>query len=96
MLKLILALVLMLWLMLPLILKLTVMLDLILTVMLVLTLLSWFLQPGFMPDMPMPSPDALSPSALKSASQFYSSYSSNGRRRPPEAPMGKAHCGLWS
>ncbi|XP_046883642.1 transcription factor E2-alpha-like isoform X8 [Hypomesus transpacificus] len=42
-------------------------------------------QPGFMPsEMPMPSPDALSPSGLKSNSQFYPSYQGNPRRRPPQ------------
>ncbi|XP_035278403.1 transcription factor 3a isoform X6 [Anguilla anguilla] len=44
-------------------------------------------QAGFLPDMPMPSPGALSPSALKSTSHYYSSYPSNGRRRPPEGTM---------
>uniref|UniRef100_A0A672HTD1 Transcription factor E2-alpha n=1 Tax=Salarias fasciatus TaxID=181472 RepID=A0A672HTD1_SALFA len=45
-------------------------------------------QPGFMPsEMPMPSPDALSPSAVKSGSQFYSSYEgSANRRRPSHEP----------
>ncbi|KAG5847892.1 hypothetical protein ANANG_G00131040 [Anguilla anguilla] len=43
-------------------------------------------QAGFLPDMPMPSPGALSPSALKSTSHYYSSYPSNGRRRPRRAP----------
>lgn len=49
------------------------------------------LQPGFMPnEMPMPSPDALSPSGLKTNSQFYSSYEgSNARRRPSQEPIGK-------
>lgn len=38
----------------------------------------------------MPSPDALSPSGLKSNSQFYSSYEgSNSRRRPSQEPIGK-------
>uniref|UniRef100_A0AAQ4RGS4 Transcription factor E2-alpha n=1 Tax=Gasterosteus aculeatus aculeatus TaxID=481459 RepID=A0AAQ4RGS4_GASAC len=48
------------------------------------------LQPGFMPnEMPMPSPDALSPSGLKTNSQFYSSYEgSNARRRPSQEPIG--------
>ncbi|KAM4605460.1 transcription factor E2-alpha-like [Polymixia lowei] len=48
-------------------------------------------QPGFIPnEMPMPSPDALSPSGLKSNSQFYSSYQgANPRRRPPQDSMGK-------
>ncbi|KAG9350587.1 hypothetical protein JZ751_024476 [Albula glossodonta] len=42
-------------------------------------------QPGFLPsDMAMPSPDAMSPSGLKSGSQFYPSYPSNPRRRPSE------------
>ncbi|XP_062337999.1 transcription factor E2-alpha-like isoform X3 [Osmerus eperlanus] len=42
-------------------------------------------QPGFMPsEMPMPSPDALSPSGIKSNSQFYPSYQGNPRRRPPQ------------
>ncbi|XP_063742255.1 transcription factor 3a isoform X1 [Eleginops maclovinus] len=47
-------------------------------------------QPGFMPnEMPMPSPDALSPSGMKSNSQFYSSYEgSNARRRPSQEPIG--------
>uniref|UniRef100_A0A665WHQ4 Transcription factor E2-alpha n=1 Tax=Echeneis naucrates TaxID=173247 RepID=A0A665WHQ4_ECHNA len=44
-----------------------------------------FLQPGFLPsDIAMPSPDAMSPSGLKSGSQFYPSYPNNPRRRPPE------------
>uniref|UniRef100_A0A4W4FXD9 Transcription factor E2-alpha n=1 Tax=Electrophorus electricus TaxID=8005 RepID=A0A4W4FXD9_ELEEL len=43
-------------------------------------------QPGFLPsDVVMASADALSPSGLKSGSQFYPSYSGNPRRRPPEA-----------
>uniref|UniRef100_A0A8C2X5W1 Transcription factor E2-alpha n=1 Tax=Cyclopterus lumpus TaxID=8103 RepID=A0A8C2X5W1_CYCLU len=52
---------------------------------------SFSAQPGFMPsEMPMPSPDALSPSGLKSNSQFYSSYEgSNSRRRPSQEPIGK-------
>ncbi|KAF3691056.1 Transcription factor E2-alpha Transcription factor 3 [Channa argus] len=42
-------------------------------------------QPGFLPsDIAMPSPDAMSPSGLKSGSQFYQSYPNNPRRRPPE------------
>ncbi|XP_023263805.1 transcription factor E2-alpha-like isoform X10 [Seriola lalandi dorsalis] len=42
-------------------------------------------QPGFLPsDIAMPSPDAMSPSGLKSGSQFYPSYPNNPRRRPPE------------
>ncbi|XP_031710376.1 transcription factor 3a isoform X2 [Anarrhichthys ocellatus] len=51
---------------------------------------SFAAQPGFMPsEMPMPSPDALSPSGLKSNSQFYSSYEgSNSRRRPSQEPIG--------
>ncbi|XP_056276538.1 transcription factor 3a isoform X4 [Pseudoliparis swirei] len=51
---------------------------------------SFTAQPGFMPsEMPMPSPDALSPSGLKSNSQFYSSYEgSNSRRRPSQEPIG--------
>ncbi|XP_047444359.1 transcription factor 3a isoform X2 [Mugil cephalus] len=46
-------------------------------------------QPGFMPsEMPMPSPDALSPSGVKSSSQFYTSYEgSNPRRRPSQDPV---------
>uniref|UniRef100_A0A8D3AHM0 Transcription factor E2-alpha n=1 Tax=Scophthalmus maximus TaxID=52904 RepID=A0A8D3AHM0_SCOMX len=41
--------------------------------------------PGFLPsDIAMPSPDAMSPSGLKSGSQFYPSYPNNPRRRPPE------------
>ncbi|XP_042353130.1 transcription factor 3a isoform X2 [Plectropomus leopardus] len=51
---------------------------------------SFATQPGFMPsEMPMPSPDALSPSGLKSNPQFYSSYEgSNSRRRPSQEPVG--------
>ncbi|XP_047442969.1 transcription factor 3b isoform X2 [Mugil cephalus] len=42
-------------------------------------------QPGFLPsDISMPSPDAMSPSGLKSGSQFYPSYPNNPRRRPPD------------
>ncbi|XP_072555662.1 transcription factor 3b isoform X1 [Paramormyrops kingsleyae] len=42
-------------------------------------------QPGFLSgDMAMSSPDALSPSGLKSGSQFYSPYPGNARRRPPD------------
>ncbi|XP_034036125.1 transcription factor 3b [Thalassophryne amazonica] len=42
-------------------------------------------QPTFLPnDIAMSSPDAMSPSALKSGSQFYPSYPNNPRRRPPE------------
>ncbi|XP_008305282.1 transcription factor 3b isoform X2 [Cynoglossus semilaevis] len=42
-------------------------------------------QPGFIPsDIAMPSPDAMSPSGLKPGSQFYPSYPTNPRRRPPE------------
>ncbi|KAM3865962.1 transcription factor E2-alpha-like [Diretmus argenteus] len=50
---------------------------------------SFAAQPGFMPnEMPMPSPDALSPSGVKSNSQFYSSYQGgNPRRRPPQDSM---------
>ncbi|XP_035026857.2 transcription factor 3a isoform X3 [Hippoglossus stenolepis] len=50
---------------------------------------SFAAQPGFMPNgLPMPSPDPLSPSGLKSNSQFYSSYEgSNPRRRPSQDPI---------
>ncbi|XP_068582142.1 transcription factor 3b isoform X8 [Cebidichthys violaceus] len=42
-------------------------------------------QPGFLPgDIAMPSPDAMSPSGLKSGPQFYPSYPNNPRRRPPD------------
>ncbi|KAM4548501.1 transcription factor 3b isoform 12-T12 [Odontesthes bonariensis] len=45
-------------------------------------------QPGFLPsDIAMPSPDAMSPSALKSGSQFYPSYPNNPRRRPPDGNL---------
>ncbi|XP_028259373.1 transcription factor 3b isoform X2 [Parambassis ranga] len=45
-------------------------------------------QPGFLPsDIVMPSPDAMSPSGLKSGSQFYPSYPNNPRRRPPEGSI---------
>uniref|UniRef100_A0A4W6CL61 Transcription factor E2-alpha n=1 Tax=Lates calcarifer TaxID=8187 RepID=A0A4W6CL61_LATCA len=47
--------------------------------------LSVLSQPGFLPsDIAMPSPDAMSPSGLKSGSQFYPPYPNNPRRRPPE------------
>ncbi|XP_013860073.1 transcription factor 3b isoform X4 [Austrofundulus limnaeus] len=43
---------------------------------------------GFLPsDIAMPSPDALSPSGLKSGSQFYPSYPNNPRRRPPDGGL---------
>ncbi|XP_074491851.1 transcription factor 3b isoform X16 [Sebastes fasciatus] len=42
-------------------------------------------QPGFLPsEIAMPSPDAMSPSGLKTGSQFYPSYPNNPRRRPPD------------
>ncbi|XP_062279545.1 transcription factor 3b isoform X6 [Scomber scombrus] len=42
-------------------------------------------QSGFLPsEIAMPSPDAMSPSGLKSGSQFYPSYPNNPRRRPPD------------
>ncbi|XP_071201206.1 transcription factor 3b isoform X1 [Salvelinus alpinus] len=46
-------------------------------------------QPGFLPsDIAMPSPDAMSPSGLKSTSQFYpGSYPNNPRRRPPDGQL---------
>ncbi|XP_078480338.1 transcription factor E2-alpha [Lampetra planeri] len=45
-------------------------------------------QPGFLPsDISMPSPDAMSPSGLKSGSQFYPSYPNNPRRRPPDGGL---------
>lgn len=45
-------------------------------------------QPGFLPsDIAMPSPDPMSPSGLKSGSQFYPSYPNNPRRRPPEGAI---------
>uniref|UniRef100_A0A8C6PAU6 Transcription factor E2-alpha n=1 Tax=Nothobranchius furzeri TaxID=105023 RepID=A0A8C6PAU6_NOTFU len=44
--------------------------------------------PGFLPsDIAMPSPDALSPSGIKSGSQFYPSYPNNPRRRPPDGGL---------
>nr|XP_020471780.1 transcription factor E2-alpha-like isoform X1 [Monopterus albus] len=50
---------------------------------------SFATQPTFLPsEIPMPSPDALSPSGLKPNSQFYSSYEgSNPRRRPAQDPI---------
>uniref|UniRef100_A0AAX7URE7 Transcription factor E2-alpha n=1 Tax=Astatotilapia calliptera TaxID=8154 RepID=A0AAX7URE7_ASTCA len=49
------------------------------------------MQPGFMTsEIPIPSPDALSPSGTKPNSQFYPSYTgSNPRRRPSQDPIGK-------
>ncbi|XP_042561227.1 transcription factor 3b isoform X3 [Clupea harengus] len=45
-------------------------------------------QPGFLPsDIAMPSPDAMSPSGLKSSSQFYQSYPNNLRRRPSDGNL---------
>ncbi|XP_049574166.1 transcription factor 3b isoform X2 [Syngnathus scovelli] len=45
-------------------------------------------QPGFLPsEIAMPSPDAMSPSGLKSGSQFYQSYPNNPRRRPPDGGL---------
>ncbi|XP_041863074.1 transcription factor 3b isoform X2 [Melanotaenia boesemani] len=45
-------------------------------------------QPGFLPsDIAIPSPDAMSPSGLKSGSQFYPSYPNNPRRRPPDGGL---------
>ncbi|KAI4888680.1 hypothetical protein NFI96_016823 [Prochilodus magdalenae] len=42
-------------------------------------------QSGFLPsDIVMASADAMSPSGLKSGSQFYPSYANNPRRRPPD------------
>ncbi|XP_041848329.1 transcription factor 3a isoform X3 [Melanotaenia boesemani] len=50
---------------------------------------SFATQLGFIPsEIPMSSPDAISPSAVKSSSQFYSSYEgSNPRRRPSQDPI---------
>ncbi|XP_028988947.1 transcription factor 3a isoform X2 [Betta splendens] len=49
---------------------------------------SFATQPNFMPnEIPLPSPDALSPTGLKSNTQFYSSLEgSNPRRRPSQDP----------
>ncbi|XP_051549612.1 transcription factor E2-alpha-like isoform X4 [Myxocyprinus asiaticus] len=45
-------------------------------------------QPGFLPsDIAMPSADAMSPSGLKSGSQFYPSYPNNPRRRTSDGGM---------
>lgn len=45
-------------------------------------------QPGFLPsDIALPSPDAMSPSGLKSSTQFYPSYANNPRRRPPDSAI---------
>ncbi|XP_051930745.1 transcription factor 3b isoform X1 [Hippocampus zosterae] len=45
-------------------------------------------QPGFLPsEIAMPSPDAMSPSGLKSGSQFYQPYPNNPRRRPPDGGL---------
>ncbi|MFT7798760.1 transcription factor E2-alpha isoform X1 [Arapaima gigas] len=47
-------------------------------------------QPGFLnSDMALSSPDAMSPSDLKSASQFYPPYASNPRRRSAEGSIGE-------
>ncbi|XP_070700458.1 transcription factor 3a isoform X2 [Pempheris klunzingeri] len=49
---------------------------------------SFATQQGFMPsEIPMPSPNALSPPGLKSDSQFYSYEGSNPRRRPSQDPL---------
>lgn len=45
---------------------------------------------GFLPsEIPMPSPNTISPSGLKSTSQFYPYEGSNPRRRPPQDLIGK-------
>ncbi|KAJ3599430.1 hypothetical protein NHX12_033393 [Muraenolepis orangiensis] len=45
-------------------------------------------QPGFLPsDISMPNPEAMSPSGLKSGTQFYPSYPTNPRRRPPDGSI---------
>ncbi|KAM9322883.1 transcription factor 3a isoform 1-T1 [Pholidichthys leucotaenia] len=51
--------------------------------------LSFGTQPSFMPnEIPIPSPDALSPSGVKPNSQFYSSYEgANPHRRPSQDPI---------
>lgn len=47
-------------------------------------------QQGFLPsEIPMPSPNAISPSGLKSSSQFYSYDGSNPRRRSSQEPIGR-------
>lgn len=47
-------------------------------------------QQGFLPsEIPMPSPNAISPTGLKSSSQFYSYDGSNPRRRAAQEPIGK-------
>lgn len=47
-------------------------------------------QQGFLPsEIPMPSPNAISPSGLKSSSQFYSYDGGNPRRRSAQEPIGK-------
>ncbi|XP_075877267.1 transcription factor 3a isoform X3 [Nelusetta ayraudi] len=49
---------------------------------------SFATQQGFLPtEIPMPSPHAISPSGLKSSSQFYSYDGSNPRRRSPQEPI---------
>ncbi|XP_068604521.1 transcription factor 3a [Brachionichthys hirsutus] len=49
---------------------------------------SFTTQQGFMPtEIPMSSPNGLSPSGLKSSSQFYAYDGSNPRRRPPQDPI---------
>ncbi|XP_068196391.1 transcription factor 3a isoform X2 [Antennarius striatus] len=49
---------------------------------------SSFTTQGFMPtEIPMSSPNGLSPSGLKSSSQFYAYDGSNNRRRPPQDPI---------
>lgn len=40
-------------------------------------------------EIAMPSPNAISPSGLKSNSQFYPYEGSNPRRRPQQDPIGK-------
>lgn len=47
-------------------------------------------QQGFLPsDIVMANADAMSPSGLKSGSQFYPTFSNNPRRRPPDGNIGK-------
>ncbi|CAL8253937.1 unnamed protein product [Merluccius merluccius] len=45
-------------------------------------------KPGFLPsDIAMPNPEAMSPSGLKSGTQFYPSYPTTTRRRPPDGSI---------
>lgn len=59
---------------------------------------SWCSHPqaGFLPgELGLSSPGPLSPSGVKSSSQYYPSYPSNPRRRAADSGLGKLVLGAW-